>query len=185
VRPTFWETGWARLLYFLVFVAVVGAILYTRSYIRRIKQQQRETHEAYLKLLDAHNSVAEPQTIERQEQETLAKATPQDDAFMKRVMKFIEEHIGDPDISIGDLAEAAATSRSGLNRKMKSLMGVTPIDFIREARIQKACTMLAQGLAVNDVAYSCGFSDPKYFAKCFKADKGMTPTEFKAQNHGA
>ena len=99
-------------------------------------------------------------------------------------MEFIEEHIGDPDISIGDLAEAAATSRSGLNRKMKSLMGVTPIDFIREARIQKACTMLAQGLAVNDVAYSCGFSDPKYFAKCFKADKGMTPTEFKAQNHG-
>lgn len=184
VRPTFWETGWARLLYFLVFVAVVGAILYTRSYIRRIKQQQRETHEAYLKLLDAHNSVAEQQTIERQEQETLAKATPQDDAFMKRVMKFIEQHIGDPDISIGDLAEAAATSRSGLNRKMKSLMGVTPIDFIREARIQKACTMLAQGLAVNDVAYSCGFSDPKYFAKCFKADKGMTPTEFKAQNHG-
>ena len=88
------------------------------------------------------------------------------------------------DIRIGDLAEAAATSRSGLNRKMKSLMGVTPIDFIREARIQKACTMLAQGLAVNDVAYSCGFSDPKYFAKCFKADKGMTPTEFKAQNHG-
>lgn len=184
VRPTFWETGWARLLYFLVFAAVVGAILYTRSYIRRINQQQRETHEAYLELLNARNTLTEQQNIERQEKEVLAKtkATPQDDAFMKRVMKFIEEHIGDPDISIGDLADAAATSRSGLNRKMKSLLGVTPIDFIREARIQKACTMLAEGLPVNDVAYGCGFSDPKYFAKCFKADKGMTPTEFKAQN---
>ena len=83
-------------------------------------------------------------------------------------MRFIEEHIGDPDINIGDMAEATATSRSGLNRKMKSLLGVTPLDFIRSARIRKACGMLEEGMSVNDVAYGCGFSDPKYFGKCLR-----------------
>ena len=96
-------------------------------------------------------------------------------------MKFIEEHIDDSDINIGDMAEATLTSRSGLNRKMKSLLGVTPLDFIREARIRKACLLLKKGMSVNDVAYGCGFSDPKYFGKCFKAEMGMTPTEYRNQ----
>jgi AraC-like DNA-binding protein len=42
--------------------------------------------------------------------------------------------------------------------------------------------MLKEGASINDVAYSCGFSDPKYFAKCFKADMEMTPTEYKVEN---
>ena len=104
---------------------------------------------------------------------------PEDEAFMQRAMKFIEEHISDSDINIGDMADATATSRTGLNRKMKSLLGVTPLDFIREARIRKACQMLSAGEAVNDVAYACGFSNPKYFRKCFKDLTGKTPTEFK------
>ena len=80
---------------------------------------------------------------------------------------------------IGDMADATATSRTGLHRKMKSLLGVTPLDFIREARIRKACQMLSAGESVNDVAYACGFSNPKYFRKCFKDLTGKTPTEFK------
>ena len=98
---------------------------------------------------------------------------------MQRAMKFIEEHIGDSDINIGDMAEATLTSRSGLNRKMKSLLGVTPLDFIHEARMRKACRMIEEGSPINEVAYSCGFSDPKYFAKRFKADIGLTPTEYR------
>jgi AraC-like DNA-binding protein len=109
---------------------------------------------------------------------------PEDEAFMQRAMKFIEDHISDPDVNIGDMAEATATSRSGLNRKMKSLLGVTPLDFIREARIRKACTMLSQGAMVKDVAYACGFSDVVYFRKCFKAEIGMAPSEYRDDKFG-
>ena len=42
--------------------------------------------------------------------------------------------------------------------------------------------LLVQGKSVNDAAYACGFSDPKYFGKCFKAQMGMTPTEYKVEN---
>ena len=80
------------------------------------------------------------------------------------------------------MADATATSRSVLHRKMKSLLGVTPLDFIHEARIRKACQMLKEGASVNEVAYNCGFSDPKYFAKCFKFEIGITPKEYKVEN---
>ena len=181
VKPTFWETRWAQLLYTLLFAAFIWEILRTRRYIKTLNRRQRELHEAYLALLNANNA---PQSNKRQQGTAATKPEmkPEDEAFMQRAMKFIEEHIGDSDINIGDMADATATSRSGLNRKMKSLLGVTPLDFIREARIRKACQMLEAGCSVYDVAYNCGFTDPKYFGKCFKTEMGMTPTEYRNQH---
>ena len=180
VEPTFWETRWAQLLYVIVFTLLIWGILHTRRYIINLKRHQQELHEAYLALLNAKST--SEKDMKHLEEPTKPKIKPEDELFMQRAMRFIEEHIGDSNINIGDMADATATSRSGLNRKMKSLLGVTPLDFIREARMQKACQMLKDGAAVNDVAYSCGFSDPKYFGKCFKADIGMTPTEYKVEN---
>lgn len=182
VKPTFWETPWAQLLYFLLLCLVIWGVLRTRRHIKNITQKQRELHEAYLALLNAQNKEvkAESPAVPKNATAAVPALKPEDEAFMQRAVKFIEEHISDADINIGDMADATATSRSGLNRKMKSLLGVTPLDFIREARIQKACQLLKEGMSVNDVAYECGFSDPKYFAKCFKAQMGMTPTGFKA-----
>lgn len=181
VKPTFWETRWAQLLYVLLLALLVWGILRTRRYIIGLKRNQQELHEAYLALLNTQKP-AEEELEKAEKQPAKPQMKPEDELFMQRAMKFIEEHIGDSNINIGDMAEATATSRSGLNRKMKMLLGVTPLDFIHEARIRKACQMLKDGASVNDVAYHCGFSDPKYFGKCFKAETGLTPTEYKVEN---
>jgi len=181
VTPTFWETGWATALYNLLLVAFLLAIIATRNYIVKQNRRQRELHEAYLSLLNANN-IDQKSVDEQIKTQKPAVMKHEDELFMQQAMKFLEEHFSDPDINIGDMAEATATSRSGLNRKMKSLLGVTPLDFIREARIRKACQMLEAGSSVNDAAYSCGFSDPKYFGKCFKAEMGMKPSEYKSQH---
>lgn len=181
VKPTFWETPWAQLMYVCLLLLILWGLLYTRRYIVGLKRRQKELHEAYLDLLNA-NIPSQTAAPTQPEPASKPDLKPEDEAFMQRAMTFIEEHLGDADINIGDMADATATSRSGLNRKMKSLLGVTPLDFIREARIRKACQLLRQGLPVNDVAYSCGFSDPKYFGKCFKAEIGMTPKEYKVEN---
>ena len=177
VKPTFMETNTAKALFILLLALVVWGVVYTYYYIKRIKRQQRETHEAYLALL---NRIEEPSPGTQEK----PRLKPEDEAFMQRAMKFIEDHIGDLDVNIGDMAEATATSRSGLNRKMKSILGVTPLDFIREARIRKACAMLSQGAMVKDVAYACGFSDVIYFRKCFKAEIGKAPSEYRDENFG-
>ena len=181
VKPTFWETRWAQLLYALLLILFVWGIFRTRKYIINLKRNQQELHESYLTLLNSKGSNEEYQQ-NTEEQPVKPAMKPEDEVFMQKAMKFIEEHISDSNINIGDMAEATATSRSGLNRKMKMLLGVTPLDFIREARIRKACMMLKDGATVNEVAYHCGFSDPKYFGKCFKAETGMTPTEYKVEN---
>ena len=114
---------------------------------------------------------------------TTPELSPEDDGFMKRLMNYIEENIGNSDASPEDMADATATSRSSLNRKVHRLVGMTPMEFMREARMRKACQLLQEGhMAVNDIAYACGFSDPKYFSKCFKQATGQTPTQYKDAN---
>lgn len=177
VTPTFWETGWATLLWIVLALTVAGIIVYTYIYIQRINRKQRETLESYLALLD-HTEDYMGTTKEKTEQQPILN--DEDELFMKQVMAFVEQHIADADTNIGDMATATATSRSSLNRKMKNILGMTPLDFLREARIKKACQMLEAGkLNISEVAYRCGFSDPKYFSRCFKQSMGVSPTDYK------
>ena len=100
---------------------------------------------------------------------------------MNRVVAFVEEHLADSNIGVDDMASAAALSRSSLNRKMKSLVGLAPADFLREARIKRACTLLTEsGTSVADTAYRCGFTDPKYFSRVFRQSVGVSPSDYKA-----
>ena len=113
----------------------------------------------------------------------MPRMTPEDKAFMQRLVNFVKENMGDSSIGVQDMAEAAAMSRSSLNRKMHTLLGVTPADFLREARMKRACELLrTTGRTTSDIAYACGFSDPKYFSKTFKKKVGVTPTEYREQH---
>lgn len=169
VMPTFWEAWYGQLLIMLLVAAVVAAVIYTLLYIRRIKRQHRETLEAYLALIANTSHPARP-----------ASHTAELDPMLKRVMQFIEEHISDGSIGVGDMAAAAAVSRSGLQRKLKQTMGITPQELLSEARIKRACQLLQQtDKPVAEIAYACGFNEPKYFSRCFKQSTGKTPSEFK------
>ncbi len=174
VFPTFWESSLGRLLMVLLAAAVVGISVYTIIYIRRIKRKQHETLEAYLNLLEGS-------------QDTAADSIPApaadkgNDPMLQRVMAFIEENLSNSDASVGDMAAAAATSRSGLQRKLKQTMGITPQDLLREARIKRARQLLKTDRSVAEVAYACGFTDPKYFSRCFKQVTGQSPSEFKGK----
>jgi AraC-like DNA-binding protein len=184
VTPTFWESWTGRLLMTLLIGGLLALALYTYYYIRRMKRRHHETLEAYLALVSAHTlqpSDSSPCPVEKDASVVMpTQLSASDEAFMARVMDYVETHIGDADANIGDMATATATSRSGLNRKMKSLVGLTPADFLREARIKRAAHLLrTTDDAVADIAFSCGFTDPKYFGKCFKATTAMSPTEYR------
>ena len=191
VTPTFWETPWGKLLIAVIGIAIACAIGYTIIYIRRMKRKQRETMEAYLALLDSSSTSKTEEQLEEEEPEESApqnatepavqEAVPtEDDLLMKRVVAYMEDNLNNSDITIDDIAQAVAVSRTSLHRKMKQLMGTSPMEFLREARIRKAAKMLATtDRNVSEIAYLCGFSDPKYFSKCFKTTFGQTPSEYK------
>lgn len=72
-------------------------------------------------------------------------------------------------------------SERQLQRKLKTLLGRTPSECMRTIRLQKSLPLLSQGVSVKETALAVGFSSQSYFASCFKARFGSTPTEFQHQ----
>lgn len=98
-------------------------------------------------------------------------------------MNLIEKHIDDSGYGQEQLAHDLLLSRSTLYRKIKAISGMSPLDFIRNVKMKKACTMLGQHKqSISEIAYSLGFTNPKYFTKCFKDEMGQTPSEYLKQN---
>ena len=102
------------------------------------------------------------------------------DETIERIVQFINLHIADADLKIDDIATAMGMSRSVLYGKIKSAVGMTPVDLVRHIRIMRGADLLIQ---TNDnlanIAYSVGFSDPKYFSKVFKKEMGIIPSEYR------
>jgi len=181
VSKKFSETIWAKLLLTLLFLAFAGIALYTYLYIKRINREKSEALEQYLDLLNKMESHEETvQTAENAEPEASPKNAEHDE-FMRKIVAFVEENMENSDINLDAMADAMATSRSGLNRKMKQILGITPVEFLRRARIERASRLLKDTTkTINEIALDCGFSDQNYFGKCFKALKGMSPSDFRS-----
>lgn len=102
-----------------------------------------------------------------------------DRAFLKNLSDTIEKHIADPDIDLNKIAEDMNFSRTTLYRKLKALCDQSPTNFIKSARLKKACALLKTGKHnVSEVVCLVGFQDISYFSKCFKAEFGKSPSQF-------
>ncbi len=105
---------------------------------------------------------------------------------MEKLMKIIEEEIGDQNLKIDDMADAVGMGRTVFYGKIKAITGMAPSDFLRTLRMQRAEELIVRSnLTFSQVAFSIGFSDPKYFTKCFKKETGMTPSEYRKQKRDA
>lgn len=100
--------------------------------------------------------------------------------FLDRAISIVEQQLEDSEFSNEVFCDMMNMTQSTLYRKLKSLTGMSPNEFIRDIRIKKACVLLQQrpDLQVSDVAYMVGFTDPKYFSLIFKKEKGMSPTKY-------
>lgn len=103
-----------------------------------------------------------------------------DEQFLNKAVQVIEEHLSDNDFDITVFAGYLNMSKSSLYRKMKTMTSLPPNEFIRNIRLKHACQILKdKSRSISEVAYSIGFTDPHYFATCFKAEFDMTPSEFQ------
>jgi len=102
--------------------------------------------------------------------------------FVKLVNEKLEKRYSDASISIADLASSLAMSERQIFRKLKSTVDMTPTEYIRRFRLEKAKQQLLRGSSASNTAFDVGFSSQSYFAKCFKAQYGMSPREYVNQN---
>lgn len=188
VTPTFLESTMGRLLIAILLLAIILTITFLSLRMQFMRQRRKETLRSYLNLQERLSEMeriqAEQKTEDRQPMpipEVLAPGIPsKDEQFINQIRLYMEANMSNSEALIDDLAEATNMSRSTLNRKMHELFNLSAKDFVQEARIKHACQLLrTTDLAAKEVAYACGFSDPRYFTKCFKASVGKTPTEYR------
>lgn len=102
-----------------------------------------------------------------------------DRKLLDEIKETIEENMVDSDFNVSMLQEKMGMGNKQLYRKLKALTGQTPVEYIRDMRMQKAAKLLKAGkFSVSEVMYTVGFSNSSYFSKCFSKAFGMTPTEF-------
>ncbi|HZV13015.1 MAG TPA: tetratricopeptide repeat protein, partial [Candidatus Kapabacteria bacterium] len=110
----------------------------------------------------------------------------EDEVFLRNVAAAINENMSDEKFDVEMLAQKVGMSRVQLHRKLRALTDQPASDLIRSMRLDRAMLMLKRNAAtVSEAAYAVGFSDPSYFAKCFREKFGMAPSEAgeKKSNH--
>jgi DNA-binding response OmpR family regulator len=106
-----------------------------------------------------------------------------DEKFLQQVNSVCEENMEDSSFNVEQLCEILNISQPHLYRKIKNLTDHSPIEFIRILRLKKAARLiLLNSDNISQIAYSVGFTDPKYFSKCFKAFFGQSPRAYKNAN---
>lgn len=92
---------------------------------------------------------------------------------------FIAANYSQP-ISAEEIAAYANISRSALYRAFRRHLGVSPMQYVIRLRIEQAQTLLlSSDTTIADVARSVGYEDPLYFSRSFRANTGLTPSEFR------
>lgn len=163
----------------LLLVLLTGVVIFLCRYRLRIHQER------------AQNAIV----LERQQRQLdkisaelcQVKATQtQDEKFINNLQEFINKHLSDPELSIEMLSGELGLSRAQLFRKVKAKLGVSPVDLIRQIRMQKAQQMFRRtDLSVSEVAYSVGFSSSSYFSKCYKDYFGVAPKQQLRQDQSS
>lgn len=104
--------------------------------------------------------------------------------FMKKVYEYIDQNIADSNLNLEDLCDLMYISKVHLNRKIKALTALTPGKFIVAQRFKRAILLMKEGeTSITEIAYSCGFSDPTYFSRCFKSEYNISPSEYLKKFH--
>ncbi len=105
-----------------------------------------------------------------------------DEKLLDKIREIIYREIDSPELNVDSLGKEVGLSRVHLYRKLKSLTGQSPSNFIKDIRMNLAAELLQQNkVNISEVAFRVGFQDQFYFGKCFKNRFGVSPTDYAKQ----
>lgn len=107
-----------------------------------------------------------------------------DKKFIGELDSIIESNISDPNLSVGDIAQMMYVSRSVLFSRVKTVTGITPNNYVKIKRLEKAAGyIMTRKYKINEICYLVGFNTPSYFTKCFFERFGVLPKDFNPGVH--
>ena len=151
---------------------------YLRARIENILQQRRKLQELFLSSLDDYRGSKTGKAVEITPSQPVVESF--DDRLMKDLMEVMEENIDNSALTVDELVSKMGIGRSVFFKKLKSLTGLAPVEFIREVRVKRAAQLIESGeYTISQVTYMVGCNDPRYFSRIFKQRFGMTPSEYR------
>lgn len=125
------------------------------------------------------------QPASEEDEQSQPELSSYDRKFMEQLTELMEKNMDNGELIVDDFVKELAVSRSVFFKKLKTLTGLAPIEFIKEMRVKRAAQLIETGdFNMTQIAYMVGINDPRYFSKCFKQRFGMTPTEYKENKKG-
>lgn len=172
--PAWYETGWAYLFYVLVVLSVVWGL--DRMYLKLRESMVAQT------VLPLEQNPEQRHEIDPLSEEGKVEAnsiSASDEQLIKKALDMVEKNLSNPEYSIEDLSRDMCMSRATLYRKITSITGSSPSDFVKNVRLRKAAELLKEGgLSIAEIADKVGFNTPSYFTKSFKKLFGVLPTQY-------
>ena len=117
--------------------------------------------------------------IENNLHPTEAFFSNKDMEFLKMLKENISNQLSDENFSIDSLTAIMNMSRSNFYRKLKALTGMSPNEYLKNCRLNRAAELLKEGYRITEIFEQTGFCSSSYFAKCFKAKFGVLPKDFQ------
>ena len=165
-EPTFFESWWGRALILLACIIAIGYAI--QRYMRHKKVEIREEAAEQADAGKVRFLLQTPEIIDEDKQ------------LMDHLLRYIEEHLAEPELKVDDLAAYLNLGRSAFYTRIRRVADMTPNDFLRHVRMQRAEELVKMShLTFSQIAYQVGFTDPKYFGKCFKKHTGLSPSEYR------
>ncbi len=133
--------------------------------IEKLIAQKNQRQSAFLKKLEVN-----PKEI---------TITSIDEQLIEKALGCMEKNMDNPDYSVQQFSQDLGMDRTVLYKKMQSITGLAPSEFIRSIRLKRAAQLLIQGqYPVAEVAEKVGFNTQKYFSKYFKEAFGVSPSKY-------
>jgi AraC-like DNA-binding protein len=100
-----------------------------------------------------------------------------------RAKDFADRRYSDPEIGVGDMADAAGLSRAHFSREFSRSFGESPRAYLLTRRLERAAALLRNtDWSVAEICFSVGLSSVGSFTSSFKRAFGMTPTAYRAEH---
>ena len=151
-------------------------------------KEQKEELERKAEELSEQNELLQRQNEMIASHNTLLATTlsNRDSEFSSKLLEAIQKKYKNPDLDVYELAEAMGMSRSLLNEKIQSMLGLSIAQFIRTYRLNVAkemiCNRTDNNMNISEIAYEVGFNDPKYFTRCFTKEFNATPSDMHRES---
>ena len=177
-------------LYTVALLLIVSGSI--RLYIYQTKKKMEQQHKEEILLLRIRNLIEQCNNYEAEQKnrsekkdcphpacDTNATASDNGSAFLVQAIELVEKNLDVSGYSVEQLSRDLCMERTGLYRKLVTLLDQSPSLFIRNIRLQRAAQLLAEGqLSVTEIAERTGFSSSSNLSKCFQEMYGCRPSEY-------